>query len=414
VAERLAWVGYHRGAEIRGRPPGSSSIAIEEDPVELRYGSNPDQLARATLGAGTPVRLVSGHPSYINVLDALGAWQLVREASALLAMPVATTFKHVSPAGAATAGALDEVMRATWCPDGVDLSDIATAYVRARDCDPKSSFGDIVAVSEPVDDSLAEVLRGVVSDGIIAPGYEPGAVEVLAGKKNGQYLVLEADASFEPPAWETRELCGVRLEQQRSTTEINATLVRSGTTTLLPESVVADLILAMVAARHTQSNTVTFARDGMVLGIGAGQQSRVDCTRLAGAKVDTWWLRRHPKVRALPFVDALRRQERINWQIRYVEGDMDQRELDRFRSALDDEAPALQPDERQGWLDRLDDVVLASDGYIPFRDNIDQAARHGVRFIADPGGSTRNHEVETACAEHNIVLTTTGVRLFLH
>jgi phosphoribosylaminoimidazolecarboxamide formyltransferase/IMP cyclohydrolase len=383
--------------------------------VDLRYGSNPDQLARATIGeAGAHVRVVAGRPSYINVLDALGAWELVREADAALSVPVATTFKHVSPAGAATAGDLDDVMRTTWCPDGDDLSDIATAYIRARDCDPKSSFGDIVAVSEPVDHSLAAVLRGVVSDGVIAPGYEPGTVETLAAKKGGQYLVLEADAAFEPPAWETRELGGVRLEQQRPTAEINASIVRSGTTTPLPDSAVSDLMLAMVAARHTQSNTVTYARAGMVLGIGAGQQSRVDCTKLAGAKVDTWWLRRHPKVRGLPFIDAVRRQERINWEIRYIEGDMDQRELERFRSALCGDAPALQPDERQAWLAELDDVALASDGFIPFRDNVDQAARHGVRYIADPGGSARNDEVEAACAEHAIVLTTTGIRLFLH
>jgi AICAR transformylase/IMP cyclohydrolase PurH len=383
--------------------------------VELRYGSNPDQLARATVGdAGTPVRVLAGHPSYINVLDALGAWALVREAATVLSVPVATTFKHVSPAGVATAGALDDVMRHTWSPEGGALSDIATAYIRARDCDPKSSFGDIVAVSEPIDHSLTHVLRGVVSDGIIAPGYAPGTVATLAAKKNGQYLVMEADVTFEPPAWESRELGGVRLEQQRPTTQVTASIVRAGTTRPLPDSAVSDLLLAMVAARHTQSNTVTYARAGMVLGIGAGQQSRVDCTKLAGAKVDTWWLRRHPKVRALPFMDAIRRQERINWQIRYIDGDMDPHEFERFRSALGDDIPALASDERRGWLDQLDDVALASDGYIPFRDNIDQAARHGVRYIADPGGSARNHEVEAACVEHDIVLTTTGIRLFLH
>jgi AICAR transformylase/IMP cyclohydrolase PurH len=372
-------------------------------------------LARSTVGdAGSPVRVLAGQPSYINVLDALGAWGLVREAAAVLSVPVATTFKHVSPAGVATAGDLDDVMRNTWSPDEEAVSGIAAAYIRARDCDPKSSFGDFVAVSEPVDDSLAQVLRGVVSDGIIAPGYEPGTVETLAAKKNGQYLVLEADAAFEPPSWESRELGGVRLEQQRPTAEIAASIVRAGTATPLPNSAVSDLLVAMVAARHTQSNTVTYARAGMVLGIGAGQQSRVDCTRLAGAKVDTWWLRRNPKVRTLPFLDAIRRQERINWEIRYIEGDMDPREVERFRAALSDDAPALQTDERQGWLDQLDDVALASDGFIPFRDNIDQAARHGVRYIADPGGSTRNNEVEAACAEHDIVLTTTGIRLFLH
>jgi phosphoribosylaminoimidazolecarboxamide formyltransferase/IMP cyclohydrolase len=358
--------------------------------------------------------VISGRPSYINVLDALGAWQLVREATAVLAVPVATTFKHVSPAGAATAGDVDEVMRSTWSVEETDLSEIAAAYVRARDCDPKSSFGDFVAVSEPVDGSLAQVLRGVVSDGIVAPGYEAGTVEMLAAKKSGQYLVVEADAGFEPPTRETREVFGVRLEQQRATAEVTAGAVRSGTTAQLPESAVADLLLAMVTARHTQSNTVTYARDGMVLGIGAGQQSRVDCTKLAGAKVDTWWLRRHPAVQRLPFIDAIRRQDRINWQIRYVEGDMDQAELDRFRSALTTNVVALERDERQRWLDQLDGVALASDGYIPFRDNIDQAARHGVRYIADPGGSNRNEEVERACAEHDITMTTTGIRLFRH
>jgi phosphoribosylaminoimidazolecarboxamide formyltransferase/IMP cyclohydrolase len=204
------------------------------------------------------------------------------------------------------------------------------------------------------------------------------------------------------------------LEQARPTRSITAPVVRAGTPTPLVDSAVADLMLAMVAARHTQSNTVTYARAGMVLGVGAGQQSRVDCTKLAGAKVDTWWLRRHPKVRALPFIDAIRRQERINWEIRYIEGDMDERELERFRAALRDDAPDLQPDERRSWREQLDDVALASDGFIPFRDNIDQAARHGVRYVADPGGSTRNEEVEAACAEHGIVLTTTGIRLFLH
>jgi phosphoribosylaminoimidazolecarboxamide formyltransferase/IMP cyclohydrolase len=383
--------------------------------VELRYGLNPDQKARASIDkAGSAVRVISGHPSYINLLDVLGAWQLVREATAVLAVPVATTFKHVSPAGAATAGDVDEVMRSAWSVEGAGLSKIATAYVRARDCDAKSSFGDFVAVSEPVDRSLAQVLRGVVSDGIVAPGYEPGTVEMLAAKKNGRYLVVEADAGFTPPAWETREVFGVRLEQQLSTPEITEGIVRSGTSARLPESAVSDLLLAMVTARHTQSNTVTYARDGMVVGIGAGQQSRIDCTKLAGRKVDTWWLRRHSAVESLPFLDAIRRQDRINWQIRFIEADMNQAELDRFRSALATDAAALSVDERHRWLDQLDGVALASDGYIPFRDNIDQAARHGVRYIADPGGSNRNDEVERACAEHNITLTTTGIRLFRH
>lgn len=383
--------------------------------MELRYGLNPDRQASATLeDRDSPVRVVAGHPSYVNLLDALGAWQLVREASRTLSRPVATTFKHVSPAGVATAGPLDEVMSGLWTPERMELSPIATAYVRARDCDPKSSFGDFVAVSEPVDPSLAEVLRGVVSDGIIAPGYEPGTLDVLAAKKGGRYLVLEVDAAFEAPAWESRDVFGIRLSQQRSSMDLTPDLVNAGASLPLTQPVVDDLLLAMVTARHTQSNTVTYARNGMVIGIGAGQQSRVDCTRLAGTKVDVWWLRRHPKVRDLPFDDGTGRQDRINWQIRYIEGDMDPRELQRFRAALKTEVTALGAAETTSWISRLDELVLASDGYIPFRDNIDQAARHGVRYIAEPGGSTRNAEVAIACEENRIVHISTGVRLFLH
>lgn len=383
--------------------------------MDLRYGLNPEHTARATLGdEGVPLDVLSGRPSYVNVLDALGAWQLVREAAQALSTPVATTFKHLSPAGAATAGDLDDVMNARWVPSGVAPSAIATAYIRARDCDPKSSFGDFVAVSEPVDRPLTEILRGVVSDGIIAPSYEEGTIEVLAAKKGGQYLVLEVDEEFEPPPFEGRELFGVRLEQDGRANPVTEAVVHGGTETPLPPSAVADLMLAMVVARHTQSNTVTYARHGMALGIGAGQQSRVDCTKLAGAKVDTWWLRRHPKVRALPFHSDVRLQERINWEIRYIEGDMDPPELQRFRSAVSELPHPLPGDEKAAWIEQLDDVVLASDGYMPFRDNIDQAARHGVRYIADPGGSTRNEEVKAACEEHGIVLTTTGIRLFRH
>lgn len=383
--------------------------------MELRYGLNPDRAASATLGEGEgPVSVVAGEPSYVNLLDALNAWQLVREASTALDTPVATTFKHVSPAGVATAGPLDAVMTSLWNPGGGALSPVALAYIRARDCDPKSSFGDFVAVSEPVDASLAQVLRGVVSDGIIAPGYDSGVVDLLAAKKGGSYVVLDVDADFEPPAWETRDVFGVRLTQTTANTPLPRALVTTSSEGLLPESAATDLLLAMIAARHTQSNTVTFARDGMVVGIGAGQQSRVDCTRLAGAKLDTWWLRRHPKVRSLPFGDTIRRQDRVNWQIRYIDGDMDHREAATFHAALTSKVEPLPPDDKASWIGQLDDVSLASDGYIPFRDNVDQAARHGVRSISEPGGSARNRDVEMACREHGILHIRTGVRLFHH
>ena len=383
--------------------------------MELRYGLNPDQAAFATaVGDGNPLRVVAGEPSYINLLDALSGWRLVREASAALPGPVAASFKHVSPAGVATEGPLDDVMSTLWRPADAALSSVARAYVRARDCDPKSSFGDFVAISEPVDHALAGVLRAVVSDGIIAPGYEPGTVDVLAAKKGGQFLVLEVDAAFEPPAWESRDVFGVRLTQQISPAAITREMLTARATQPLPPTAVDDLLLATVAARHTQSNTITFARHGMVIGIGAGQQSRVDCTRLAGAKVDRWWLRRHPKVRSLPFDSKVRRQDRINWQIAYIDGDMDAREHERFRSTLTAEVAALTPAETNAWLARLDDVVLASDGYIPFRDNVDQAARHRVTHIVEPGGSSRNDDVSAACEQHGITHVATGLRLFHH
>jgi phosphoribosylaminoimidazolecarboxamide formyltransferase/IMP cyclohydrolase len=384
--------------------------------MKLRYGLNPEHPAQIgpTTGAGLPLEVVAGEPSYINVLDALGGWALVREASRALSAPVAATFKHVSPAGAATAGELDEVMAATWLPTGVDPSPVATAYIRARDCDPRSSFGDFVAVSEPVDLSLAQVLKGVVSDGIVAPGYKPEALDLLAGKKGGRYVVIEADPAFDPPDAEARELLGVRLEQSGPPAEITTKVVQDGTEAEIPPAGVADLVLAMVTARYTMSNTVTYARDGMVVGIGAGQQSRIDCTRLAGAKVDTWWLRRHRLVRSLPFRDTVRRTERLNWEIRYVEGDMDSTELALFHDALTGPPPVFSAGNQADWVAELDGVALASDGFIPFRDNIDAAARHGVRYVADPGGSTRTGDVAVACEDHGIVLTTTGIRLFRH
>jgi phosphoribosylaminoimidazolecarboxamide formyltransferase/IMP cyclohydrolase len=262
--------------------------------VELRYGINPEQLARAgTIGESAPIRLLSGRPSYINLLDALNAWPLVREAAAALDRPAAASFKHVSPAGAAVAGPIDAVMAETWAAGPGALSPVARAYIRARDCDPKSSFGDFVAVSAPADLPLAGVLTSVVSDGIIAPGFEPGVMEILARKKGGTYVVIEAAPGFEPPEWERREVFGLELRQQTAVTPLTRQVIRAGSRSPLPGSVVDDLVLASITARYTQSNTVTCARGGMVLGVGAGQQSRVDCTRLAGAKADTWWLRRH-------------------------------------------------------------------------------------------------------------------------
>lgn len=393
------------GRDWRGwnRPPGSgqrhtrastawASPTPTEVVVELRYGINPGQAAHAEAIDQWPIRVINGSPSYINLLDALNGWQLVRAAGRALGLPAAASFKHVSPAGAAVA-------------DG-----LADAYARARDADPKSSYGDFVAVSEPVNADLAEKLSGVVSDGIVAPGFEAGTVEVLRRKKKGRFLIVEADREFVPPTVESRDVFGVRIVREAVEPELTAELLPAG----LPTGAARDLLLGLVVARFTQSNSVCYVRDGVTIGIGAGQQSRVDCTRLAGRKADVWWLRQHPSVRALRFRPELRRQDRINWGIRFAEGDLTEVEWGLLRAALVSGVEVLGARERAAWVAKLDDVAFASDGALPFRDNVDHAHRHGVRYLAEPGGSIRSGEVEDACREHGITLVRTGIRLFHH
>ncbi|MDX3227343.1 phosphoribosylaminoimidazolecarboxamide formyltransferase [Streptomyces sp. ME19-01-6] len=386
--------------------------------MELRYGTNPHQAAAhaAPVTPGRwPVRVLHGQPSFINMLDALNGWQLVHQASQAVGRPAAASFKHVSPAGAAMSGPVDEVTAELYGIAGDSPGAVTSAYLRARDADPKSSYGDFAAVSHPVDAELSELLTGVVCDGIIAPGYAPGTIERLSRKKGGRFLVMEADEAFVAPACEEREVFGLRLAQDHDDVRLSAALLERTTGGgALPEGAVADLLLGLTVLRFTQSNSVCYLRDGMTLGIGAGQQSRVDCTRLAGAKVDTWWLRRHPVVRALAFRPGIRRQDRINWQIRFIEGDLTGDESERLARALAEPAEELTSDERTRWIESLDGVAFASDGALPFRDNVDHARRHGVRYIAEPGGSIRSDEVETACREHRIALTRTGLRLFHH
>ncbi|MFC4040194.1 phosphoribosylaminoimidazolecarboxamide formyltransferase [Dactylosporangium siamense] len=358
--------------------------------MDLRYGMNPHQTAATAVPIEPerrPLRMVHGQPSYINVLDAAGAWQLVREAAAALGRPVAASFKHVSPAGAATAGPVDAVMAHTYRLDPGRTGALTSAYVRARDADPKSSYGDFVAVSEPVDAELADLLRRVVSDGIVAPGFEPGVVATLAAKKGGRFLVVEADPAYEPPAVETRDVYGLRLTQPRDAAPLTRALLADPR---LPAGAVDDLLLGLVVVRYTQSNSVAYVRDGMALGIGAGQQSRVDCTRLAGAKASTWWLRRHPSCQA--FEAAAKVQDRVAAQLRRV-------------GAIPDPA---------GWLRDLDGVAFVSDGALPFPDNVEEAVRHGVRYIAEPGDSIRSTAVLEACERLGVTHVRTGVRLFRH
>ena len=381
-------------------------------PTTLRYGCNPHQTHAAFEGAG--VRIRAGQPSFVNMLDALNAWQLVRELKDALHIPAAASFKHVSPAGAAVAVPMATDLQRAYEVDGIALTPLATAYARARGTDPKSSFGDFAALSEPVDAATAAYLKGVVSDGVIAPGFEQGAFETLARKKGGAFVVLEADPDYEPPALESRQVFGVTLTQTRNDRRIAEADLANVVCGSLAKDAKRDLLLGLVTLKYTQSNSVAYATDGQTIGVGAGQQSRVDCTKLAGAKADIWRLRRHPKVQNLRFRPGVKRQERINWRVRYIEGDMAATEQAAFTTALAEPAPPLSDEGRAAWLAQRADVAMASDGFIPFRDNIDHAQRHGVRFIAQPGGSARDAEVVDACREYGIAMAHTGVRLFHH
>ncbi len=385
--------------------------------MELKYGTNPHQGRASAVPIrpdAPPLEVLSGKPSFINFLDALNAWQLVREARAALGVVAAASFKHVSPAGAAVAVDLPEDLARAYEVHGTSLTPAATAYVRARGADPKSSFGDFVALSDVVDEATALFLKGVVSDGIVAPGYEPAARTILEGKKGGSFIVMRADPDFVPPETEAREVYGMRLTQERNAQAVSDRHLADVVVGSLPPEARRDLLLGLVAIKYTQSNSVGYALDGQMIGIGAGQQSRVDCTKLAGQKADVWHLGRHPKVLGLSFRPEVKRQERINWRIRFIEGDLTPEEEARFRAATDGDVSMWEDGEREAWVRALKGVSLVSDGFIPFRDNIDHAARHGVRYVAQPGGSTRDDDVARACEEHGIAMAHTHLRLFHH
>ncbi len=377
----------------------------------MRYGMNPHQAARI-VSQNNPVRVLNGEASLINYLDALNAWQLVGTAAGATGRPVAASFKHVSPAGVAMAGPLDETMRETWGLDG-DVDAVTSAYVRARDSDPKSSFGDVIAISETVTPELAEFLAHVVSDAIVAPDYAPGVVEQLSNKKKGRFLVLEADAGFEPPEREVREVFGMRFEQERNVLPLTEALFAGAG---LTDGQIGDGLLALVALRYTQSNSVALFRHGMALGIGAGQQSRVDCIRLAAAKARTWWLRRHPAVRRLASIEAISRTERINWQMRYAEDAMTPAQRVEFEALFGSVLDGAGQGEnwRADWVHKLGGVLLGSDGFLTFRDNLDYAAEIGVTAVIEPGGSVRTPDIVRVAAELGMAHVTTGIRLFHH
>ncbi|KAF9409033.1 hypothetical protein HW555_011482 [Spodoptera exigua] len=367
-----------------------------------------------------PLTTLNGSPGFINLCDALNAWQLVKELKEALGLPAATSFKHVSPAGAAVGLPLSQeeasvCMVADLLPN---LTPVACAYARARGADRMSSFGDFVAISDECDAITARIISREVSDGIVAPGYTPEALEILKKKKGGSYCVLQMDPSYEPDLMEQKTIFGLTLEQRRNDAKITGDLFKNVVTknNTLPENAVRDLIVATIALKYTQSNSVCFARDGQVVGIGAGQQSRIHCTRLAGGKAALWWMRRHPRVLAMKFKQGVTRAVQSNAIDNYVNGTVgSDLPLEQFNTLFDGPAPALLTEqERTEWVSKMDRVALASDAFFPFRDNIDRAVQCGVEYIGSPSGSNNDQEVIEACNEHKIVLAHTNLRLFHH
>lgn len=386
--------------------------------IELKYGCNPHQKpAGVVVPDGSGFTVHSGRPGYINFLDALGSWQLVRELRAATGKPAAASFKHVSPAGAAVAGELPETYRASQFLSDTDYSPVATAYARARGGDRMCSFGDVAAVSDVVDLSLARLLFDEVSDLIIAPGYEPEALELLKTKRDGAFMVLQIDPAYEPAGTETREVFGFTMTQKRNTARVTRDLFTrtAGTGGAIPADVLETLIVATVALKYTQSNSVCIAYDGQVIGMGAGQQSRVHCTRLACGKADKWLLQQHPKTLALPIRGDLPKPEKANIVDYYLLWDeLSDVEKRKLREGLTADPQPLTAEERAAWVKRFDGVCLSSDAFIPFPDNLDRAAKSNVRYVAQTGGSARDDVVSAAAAEYGMTMVHTGLRLFLH
>lgn len=386
--------------------------------ITLRYGCNPHQApARVFAREGElPLRVLSGAPGYINLLDALNAWQLVRELRSVLDLPAAASFKHVSPAGAAVGVPMSgATARASFVED-LPLSPLATAYARARGADRLCSFGDWAALSDVVDVPTANILKREVSDGVIAPGYAPEALEILKAKRKGAYCVIEIDPGYEAPESEMREVFGVRFEQRRNRAVPGHEHLNNVVTTnrTLPESAKRDLLLALIALKYTQSNSVCFAHDGQTIGISAGQQSRIHCTRLAGSKADRWFLRHHPAVLELPFRSDLGRPERNNAIDLYLEDDLSPAEEKAWLDCFTCAPKRLSVAEKRDWLSQQKGVSLASDAFFPFRDNIDRASLSGVSYVSQPGGSLRDDIVIGAANEYGMTMAMSGLRLFHH
>ena len=387
--------------------------------LELKYGCNPNQKpAKIYMESGElPIKVLNGRPGYINFLDAFNAWQLVCELKAATGLPAAASFKHVSPAGAAVAVPMSDTLKKIYFVDDLELSPIATAYARARGADRMSSYGDFAALSDICDEQTALLLKREVSDGIIAPGYTEKALEILKSKRKGTYNVIEIDENYKPAPIEHKQVFGITFEQGRNEIEINKSSFDNIVTKAkdLPESAKRDLIISLITLKYTQSNSVCYAKDGQAIGIGAGQQSRIHCTRLAGNKADIWHLRQHPAVLGLPFKEDIRRPDRDNTIDVYLSDDSDDVLKDgAWQNFFTQQPKPLSREEKQEYLSKIRGVSLGSDAFFPFGDNIERAHRSGVEYIVQPGGSIRDDNVIDTCDKYGIVMAFNGIRLFHH
>lgn len=387
---------------------------------KLKYGCNPNQNpARIHLdGKELPFQILNGSAGYINLLDAFNSWQLVKELKEATGLPSAASFKHVSPAGAAVAQPLTETDRKVcFVPDGLELTPIAQAYVRARGCDRVSSFGDFAALSDECDACVAEFLVKEVSDGIIAPSYTEEALEILKKKRRGNYLIIQIDENYVPEELETKQVFGIKFEQKRNNAKITMDLFNDMPTRIkdIPEIAKIDLLISMITLKYTQSNSVCYALGGQTIGVGAGQQSRIHCTRLAGNKADNFWLRRNEKVLNLPFIDGIRKCEADNAIDLYISDEYeDLYKNDLWKKYFTEKPEPFTKEEKAEWHKRMDLVALGSDAFFPFEDNIERAVKSGVRYIAQPGGSVRDQNVIECCDNFGIAMAMTGIRLFHH
>ena len=389
--------------------------------LELKYGCNPNQKpSRIYMADGSelPIEVLNGRPGYINFLDAFNGWQLVRELKKATGLPAATSFKHVSPAGASVGRPMSDTLKKIyWVDDMGDLSPLACAYARARGADRMSSFGDFISLSDVCDADTARLIKREVSDGVIAPGYTDEALEILQAKKNGNYNIIKIDENYTPAPLEHKQVFGVTFEQGRQELPIDDELLSNIVTENkeIPEEALIDMKISLIVLKYTQSNSVCFVKDGQAIGIGAGQQSRVHCTRLAGQKADNWWLRQCPKVMNLPFKEKIRRADRDNAIDLYI-GDeyMDVLADGAWENIFTEKPEVFTKEEKREWLDKLTDVTLGSDAFFPFFDNIERAHKSGVKYIAQPGGSVRDDAVIDCCNKYNMAMAFTGIRLFHH